>query len=274
MAKQLTVESSDNRYLEILWRAMRVCARYQPMFGQGRKGGMTLAQFQALYQADPFYVWVGLDSPLMYAAHKAAGGMTSIYRQLGIGCQWIIQQMLQDSLGLSTEEAGWSYQIPKGRGREKRTLTLDGRIDLSHIREPAAKRRVAEWIELVKEQVALPRDTASQIRGVVFEVRQGYKSKDSKRQNADIANATNAYVHHYIPVLLLLSAQIDSDVASRYAESRWLLLTGALTGPPTESTYTFCRDVVGYDLAGFFQRNSGQIKRELETVLSKLLQAT
>jgi hypothetical protein len=34
-----------------------------------------------MYGADPFCSWVGLDSPLMYAAHKAAGGMTSVYRQ-------------------------------------------------------------------------------------------------------------------------------------------------------------------------------------------------
>jgi len=30
-----------------------------------------LQEFQALYQADPFYNWFGLDNPLMYAAHKA-----------------------------------------------------------------------------------------------------------------------------------------------------------------------------------------------------------
>ncbi len=69
-------KSSDKHYLEFLWRALRVCARYRPMFGRGRKGGMSLAEFQALYQADPFYAWVGLDSLLMYAAHKAAGGGT------------------------------------------------------------------------------------------------------------------------------------------------------------------------------------------------------
>jgi len=48
-------KSSDKHYLELLWRALRVCARYRPMFGQGRKGGMSLAEFQALYQADSFY---------------------------------------------------------------------------------------------------------------------------------------------------------------------------------------------------------------------------
>ena len=46
-----------------------------------------------------------------------------------------------------------------------------------------------------------------------------------------------------------------------------------LTGnaPADESFYGFCKDVVGYDLAGFFQRNSPTLKKEVEIVLTKLL---
>jgi hypothetical protein len=102
-------------------------------------------------------------------------------------------------------------------------------------------------------------------------VRQGYKSKDSKRQNADISNASNAYANLYLPVLFLLSLQIDGDVALRYTTAQWLLLTGTVDGAPTESAYGFCRHVVGYDLAAFFDRNSRRIKAELEKVLSVLL---
>jgi hypothetical protein len=40
----------------------------------------------------------------MYAAHTAAGGMTSVYRQIGIGCQWVIAEILTDCLGLLTSE--------------------------------------------------------------------------------------------------------------------------------------------------------------------------
>jgi len=69
---------------------------YKPKFGQGREGGLTADEFTTIYGADPFYHWLGLDSPLMYAAHKAAGGMTSVYRQIGIASQWIFNQVLQD----------------------------------------------------------------------------------------------------------------------------------------------------------------------------------
>lgn len=264
----------DAKYLKLLLDALHVCAAYKPMFGRGRRGGMSLEEFQQLYGADPFYAWVGLNSPVMYAAHKAAGGMTSVYRQLGIGCQWIFHQVLQDSLGLTAEQASWSYQVPKAGTDKERTLSLDGRIVVDDLSHSATRSRVAAWVREVKRQVRLSPVMQRNIHGVVFEVRQGYKSKDSKRQNADIANAANAYAHQYVPVLLLLSSQLDTDLALRYAQSNWLILTGTLGGMTTDSTYVFCRDVLGYDLADFFTRNSHTIKAELEKVLAVLLKAS
>jgi hypothetical protein len=102
------VPATDEKYLKLIADAVAVCADYRPKYGQGRKAGLTLAEFQELYEADEFYSWFGLSSPLMYAAHKAAGGMTSVYRQIGIGCQWVFAEVLQDHLGLSEEAASWS----------------------------------------------------------------------------------------------------------------------------------------------------------------------
>lgn len=267
-----TSPSRDDEYFDIMVKALRVCAGYKPKFGKGRKAGLTLEEFQALYRADPFYNWVGLDSPLMYAAHKAAGGMTSVYRQLGIGCQWLFHKVLQDQLGLSAAQASWQYQVPVP-GKKPRTLSLDGRITLADLRNAVVTARVKKWVEATYDRVLLAPEVRPTIRGVVFEVRQGYKSKDAKRQNADITNAANAYANQYVPVLLLFSTQIDSDVAARYAQAQWLLLSGSTAGAATESTYTFCRDILGYDLAGFFERTSARFKTEVETVLKALLGA-
>ena len=268
---QPPTEARDEQYFQLLAQALQVCMHYKPRFGK-TQAGLTLEQFRQLYGADPFYTWIGLDSPLMYAAHKAAGGMTSIYRQLGIGCQWIFGRILQDYLGLSTEQAAWSYQLPAfvGRGR---SLYLDGRVELADVQDEAARNRMAAWLQEVADKLQLPAELRQQLKGSVFEVRQGYKSKDSKRQNADIANATHAYISFYIPVLLLLSTQIDQTVASRYRHSNWLLLYGTTSGQVTDSTYVFCRDVLGYDLAGFFQKNTARTKKLVEQVLAALLEA-
>ncbi|MDW8232896.1 MAG: hypothetical protein RMJ54_08940 [Roseiflexaceae bacterium] len=257
--------SPDERYLKFLTSALDRCRDYKPRFGGGSGLGLTLAQFQTLYTADPFYHWIGLDSPLTYAAHKAAGGITSVYRQVGIACQWIFHQMLQEHLGLSSEEAAWSYVIGS------RKLSLDGRIAIDDVKDPKVRDRVKQWVKAAGLLAGLPNETLQVIRGCVFEVRQGYKSKDSKRQNADIANASNAYAHMYIPVIILFSTQIDSDVAKRYKEHHWIILTGTTDGSPTESTYVFCRDVIGYDLAAFFKRYSEDIRKMVEDLLQTLL---
>ena len=70
---------------------------------------------------------------------------------------------------------------------------------------------------------------------------------------------------------MLLSNQIDDDIVERYHQARWLILRGTLSGPAIDSTYTFCREALDYDLAGFFERNSDQLKTEIEAVLRALL---
>lgn len=136
----------------------------------------------------------------MYAAHKAAGGMTSIYRQIGIGCEHLFRAVLQDELGLTEDEASWSYSVRGARGK-RRTLSLDGRIPIDAVRESAARSRVKDWIQGVCRELGVNPRIARSLTGIVFEVRQGYKSKDSKRQNADLANAATAYSQVTSPAL-------------------------------------------------------------------------
>lgn len=263
--------SDDERYLHLMLKALSVCVEYVPKFGRGRTG-MAPADFEHLYQADPFYRWIGLDIPAIYTAHRVAGGLTSLYRQIGIGCQWVFTQILQDHLGLSAEEASWKYAVPSNRVTT-RYLSLDARVDLEHVRSRPRKAGLRNWTKAAAEKLLLPSKTARLVRGIVFEVRQGYKSKDSKRQNADIANAANAYANLYIPVLALFSLQIDEDVAQRYTKAQWLILRGTTSGTELDSLYAFCKHVIGYDLAGFFQKHSGYLRGEVETIMTRLLQS-
>jgi hypothetical protein len=263
---------SDAEYLTTLVEPIRVCATYRPKMGQGVGAGLSLEEFRTLYQADPFYNWYGLDHPLMYAAHKAAGGMTSVYRQIGIGAERLFRQILQDMLGLTEEESTWSYQRRTAGGKTQ-TLYLDGRIEFDHLRDEATKQRVKQWVEAATADLGVRREVAAALRGVVFEVRQGYKSKDSKRQNADIANASTAYTQGYLPSVVVLSNQIDTDIVTRYRNEKWCLVTGLRAGSSLRSTYSFMAEVVGYDLAAFFDRNSDTLRSEVETVLRALLSA-
>lgn len=262
----------DSRYMQIVLDPIRVCAKYKPKFGQGAVGGgLTLAQFQKLYESDAFYSWFGLDNPLMYAAHKAAGGMTSVYRQIGIGCEKLFRQILRDELGLSAADVVWSYEVPLPSGRT-RTLHLDGRVPFDKIADAGKRERFHEWMHAAADKVGVAARVFETITGTVFEVRQGYKSKDSKRQNADIANAATAYTKALFPCAVILSAQIDNDILLRYRAEKWAIVTGVVgLNDPLLSTYDFMREVVGYDLAAFFKRNSGTLRAEVDAVLKALL---
>lgn len=266
----LSMDERDQLYREILLAPLRTSADYLPKMGGGDE--VDLAGFTTLYGADPLYHWMGFDSPLMFAAHKAAGGMTSIYRQLGIGCERLFRQVLRDELELSDAQVKWSYEIlPENDDDTKkpRVLALDGRVEVRDVHNSEAAGRVQAWIEQQRNVL----DISVPLKGAVFEVRQGYKSADSKRQNADLSNAAQAIGHGYLPVLAIMSTQINKVVRARYLTGNWSVLMGTVgEDDPQHSTFDFLRDVVGFDLANFFQRNTTMLRSGVELILMKLLE--
>ncbi len=152
-------------------------------------------------------------------------------------------------------------------------MHLDGRVQLDKIKDASARDRFHKWMKDSANLVHVDPDVFSTLKGTVFEVRQGYKSKDSKRQNADIANAATAYTKAYLPCAVILSTQIDSDILLRYRAQKWSILTGVIgISDPLLSTYDFLKEVIGYDLAGFLNRNQETLKNEVSTILEKLLE--
>ncbi|MFT9774427.1 hypothetical protein ACMZ29_17445 [Brevibacterium casei] len=265
----------DDEYVEIILAPIRKSGAYLPKMGGS--GEVDLEGFTGLYGADPLYHWMGLDSPLMFAAHKAAGGMTSIYRQLGIGSERLFRQVLRDQLALDADQVTWSYEILPDLDAEDapkdvkaRVLSLDGRVELEDVDDSAARARIKEWIDAQRGRLNI----TAPLSGAVFEVRQGYKSADSKRQNADLANAAQALGHGFLPVLTIMSTQINEVVHSRYTTGNWSVLMGTVgTEDPLRSTYDFVDQVVGYDLAAFFERNTSRLRAGMEDILQTLLEA-
>lgn len=266
----------DRKYREILITPVRSCANFKPRMGQ--REPIDLEGFVNLYGSDLFYHWLGLDDPKMFAVHKAAGGLTSIYRQIGIGGERLVRAILEDSLGLSSDDVKWGYSIPvldednnpkqNASGRIKtRKLELDGRIPLAKIDCDELRARIQEWVEQRKAThgITVP------LKGAVFEVRQGYKSADSKRQNGDLINATHAIGKGYLPVLVVLSNQMNFAVQTRYRAGNWTVLMGQATEDTSTSTYAFFRDIIGYNLTGFFERQTDYLRNEVGSILTGLL---
>lgn len=258
----------DERYLEILQNRLDICKNYLPKFGTGNS--VSIEEFKRMHSEDPLYSWFGLDNPLIYAAHKAAGGITSVYRQIGMGCEELFQTILQDELDLDKEQVNWTYEIESDSG-STRELSLDARIAFSEISNTEKRKLVNDWANQFALDLKVSPKITKALDGVVFEVRQGYKSKDSKRQNADIYNITSAYASGYLPVFTVLSTQIDLDVASRYRSNKCPVLVGSLNESPFISTYSFFEKVISYDLAGFFERNSKVLKKKIDEIVETLL---
>lgn len=262
--------SQDADYLKLILEPLYECVKYRPAFGGGNgDDGVSLDQFRQLYGADPLYSWIGLDSELMYAAHKAAGGMTSIYRQLGIGCERLLRAVVRDSLSLNDDQVKWSYEYEKEDGSAG-VHTLDIRIDSEHIADEKARTRVNAWLVEAGNSISLPPKHLQGLHGIVMEVRQGYKSADSKRQNADLRFGMRASNDGYLPAIVIVSSQMSAPVIRRYRAAQMLVLVGK-SGSSAESTFTFFQDVVGYDLVAFFKQNSPRLRDEMDKVLHGLL---
>lgn len=255
----------EMEYLEVLLNPLRATMNYRPKLGQGSQKAVSAEEFQTIYQADAFYRWLGLDLPDVYVAHRVAGGITSLYRQLGIGCERLVRRIFRDTLGLTEEDLRWSYTVQES-GQSRRIL-LDARIPLSRVADAEAQKRLEDWVERQRQIHSISAD----MEGIVFEIRQGYKSKDSKRQHADLLSGSRAYQSKLLPCMLVLSQQIDSDVNQQYQNAGWVVLVGGLEPDATRFTYAFLREVIGYDLADFLERHQEQIRARVQAVIQSLL---
>lgn len=257
---------NDKDFVETFLIPVRKCAVYRPAFGQTKSDGFNYDQFEQLYSDDPFYSLIGMGVPAVYAAHRAAGGMTSVYRQLGIGAERLFRAILSRQFGLNTHQLAWSYEYLAGK--QTKVHTLDALLTLDDLQEER-RQILAQWIEGALTSVHRPQDAAT--KGVVFEVRQGYKSADSKRQNADLRYGLNAYQARMLPAFAIFSKQVSVPVIERYRNDGMIVLTGLLNDDVYHSTFAFLQEVAGYDLIAFFERNQNVIRTEVQAIVKTLL---
>ena len=71
----------------------------------------------------------------------------------------------------------------------------------------------------------------------------------------------------------IFSGQIDGDLVLRYKNNRGGVIVGRTAGNSRESLFTFSKEILDYDLAEFFKRNSEATKKEMHETLKALLSA-
>ena len=184
----------------------------------------------------------------------------------------MLREIIRDALGLDEKQTAWCYPYSKPDGK-KGIHVLDARISLRDV-DASRRRQLSGWISSVGQHIGLDAAKLKRINGVVFEIRQGYKSADSKRQNADLRFGMSAYQEGLLPAFMILSQQVSESVIARYKNNNMAVVTGVLESDPQCSTFAFFNQVVGYDLAAFFKRNSETLKSEVRRIVHALLSET
>jgi hypothetical protein len=233
-------ETSPEAYLDILAGPLIATRRYEK---------------REMPQADPFMHWFGLNTSIVSSARARAGLVTSIYRQIGLGCERLLVRLVQDKFGIPSGSCAWS-QVVEGQRR-----SLDACLRFADVEQRSTELRA--WVAAACVALDIPQCET----GVVFEVRQGHKSGDSKRQLGDKKNAAKALQEGFLPVMLVFSTQLPKATHQRYERDGWLVLTGRMGGGPLKSTYAFFRDVVDFDLALFLEDHQDRLQAIVQNLM-------
>ena len=136
---------------------------------------------------------------------------------------------------------------------------------------PENSLKLTNWIGHASEAAGLAPEIALALRGAVFEIRQGYKSADSKRQNADIGFGTHALKEGYLPCVMVFSGQVSQTVVTRYKAQGLYVMLGSRNPLAHESTFDFFRNAVGWDLEEWMLTNQAALKTEIQSIVKHLL---
>lgn len=232
---------ADHEVLEALWGPLlRVNPDLNPKMGTGKQ--VDVNQFLSIYRTDPLYGQIGFASESVYAAHRALTRLTSLYRNVGTGTEAMVKLFIERCLGIPAASHMWGYEYSFNGSARKRHL--DGAIRFRQVRDVNARRRLRRWVANVDP-------TAT---GVVLEVREGYKSSDAKRMNGDKDAVLAARADGLVPVMLVLSNQIDVSIVATYLRHGWTVLAGA-------DAYRFCARAFGIDPLEVMGRNPEFMER-------------
>jgi hypothetical protein len=142
---------------------------------------------------------------------------------------------------------------------------------MNEVTDDVKRCRVQAWITESARAVGIDDAIAAQLKGAVFEVRQGYKSADSKRQNADLSFGIHALKAGYLPCVLVFSGQVSETVVRRYRADGMYVLLGSSSSQAHMDTRDFFRDVIGWDLVSWLDKQGDGIRNELESIVKYLL---
>ena len=232
-----------------------------PKFGTNQ--GVSKEDFLKIRGSDPLYSVVGLDTAELYAAHAGGSVLTSAYRQLGIGLERALRLIAEKGCDFidvpdnDTNNIKWSFQSATGATRE-----LDLLISVDMINQESKKKRLYEIARLMKPKFKIQE---SDFKGIVFEIRQGYQSADSKRVKGDLEIVEKAEDEGLLAVVLIGSNSYNHSVISTYKNGGLPILVPSSgdNGKVENCPYCFFEDFMDYDLRSAMLRIAPKAKAKV-----------
>lgn len=240
-----------------------------PKFGTGK--GVKVDEFTENRKSDPLYGNIGLDTPEIYAAHAGSSVITSAYRQLGIGLERAMRLIIAKECDFidvpedNPDMLKWYFDSATGITRE-----LDLLISTEMFNDESKKLQLYELAKLMKPGFSVE---SSRFKGIVFEIRQGYQSADSKRVKGDLEIVTKAEEKGFLAVVMIGSNSYNDSVISTYKNGGLPILVPSTDGQGKshECPYCFFNYFIDYDLRSALARIGPKAKSQLTSHIRRRL---
>lgn len=211
------------------------------------EGVTSREHFVALIKNDPAFAPFFLHNP-KYAIARVGGNLiTSLHRKLGDMYEDLFKVLLQDKLGVPSNDLEFSVKLNvDGKLQERST---DGLIRFARL-EANTRKHVFKLFNIQEET------------GVAFEVRSCYQIGDSKRIQADRDMALALQNSNIAPAMLIFCSTSLTSPVQRLSK-HWKLFQG-------KETFRLVRELTGFDLQAYLLEESETIQPLMKRIFDMM----
>ncbi len=193
----------------------------------------------------------------VFYAQSVLGGRitTSLHRNFGDIIEVSVREIFKHAYSLDDGLARSSFSI---QSIEKRsTRTTDVSIPFEALTNAQEKSLRAYHVKLCGKHTPALLAQHGACRGLGYEVRQCYKSNDSKRRTADIDMSDLLFQNKIIPMMLIFCSSSSPSIIRDYRRlSKWMIVEG-------DDAFDYVREISGFDFRGYLDTKISQVSPRL-----------
>lgn len=210
-------------------------------------------------KSDALYGLLFRDISEFYVQSVLGGRITtSLHRNFGDIVEMSVREIFKSAFDLDDQLAQSSFTL---KSIEKRsTRTTDVTLPYTALEEKTVGRLRAFHEQLCKRHRRDVEGLHATCKGVGYEVRQCYKSNDSKRRTADIDMSHLLANKGLAPVMLIFCSSSSASIIQDYNRlSKWLILEGT-------AAFEYVNDVTGFNYRAYLDSKIEKLAPQLRSL--------